>query len=197
LIFAFTSRKGGVGKSTSAIHVAGCLAEKAPTLLLDGDGNRSCIAYSKRSPGPLPFVVIDEKQAAKYAAQYTHVVIDTEANPTPATLEAIAGGCDRLVLVTSPDAFAMAALMPAVEDLQRVGAEFRILLTIVPPMGYAGEEARESVRSAKLPLCKTQIRRYAAFQRAALDGVLVNEISDPYALICWEDYQNLTRELLK
>jgi chromosome partitioning protein len=168
-----------------------------PTLLLDGDGNRSCIAFSKRSPKPLPFTVIDEKQATKYAKNFTYFVIDTEANPTLAALEAIAGGCDRLVLVTSPDAFAMAALMPAVEDLQRINAEFRVLLTIVPPTGHAGTEARDSVKSAKLPLCKTQIRRYAAFQRAALDGVLVKDVSDPHALTCWENYQALTRELLK
>jgi chromosome partitioning protein len=197
LIFAFVARKGGVAKSTSAIHLAGVLSEKAPTLRLDGDSNRSCIAYSKRSAEGLPFPVVDERQATKFAGQYTHVVIDSEANPTPAALEAIAGGCDRLVLVTSPDAFAMAALMPAVEDLRQIGAEFKILLTIVPPTGYAGGEARDSVRDAKLPLCKTQIRRYAAFQRVALDGLLVRDVSDPYAAECWADYVALTRELLK
>lgn len=195
MIYAFVSYKGGVGKTTCAVHLAGCLSEKTPALLIDGDANRSALAWSKR--GELPFPVIDEKQTAKHAGKYADVVIDTEARPTAGTLEAIAGGCDRLVLVTSPDALAMATLMPAVEALQRLGADFRVLLTLVPPVGYAGEEARETIRDAKLPLCKASIRRYAAFQKAALDGVLVNRISDPHAADGWKDYQDLTRELMR
>lgn len=196
MIFAFVSRKGGVGKSTSALHLAGCLAEKADTLLIDGDTNRSVIAWDKRGPG-LPFKVIDEKQTAKYAGQFTHIVIDTEANPRTSTLQAIAEGCDRLILVSSPDAPAMATIMPAVEDLRAIGADFRVLLTMVPPTGYAGEEARETIKAAKLPICKTAIRRYTAFNRAALAGVLVRDVSDDHAADCWQDYLDLTRELMR
>lgn len=58
----------------------------------------------------LPFKVIDERQAAKHAKNFEHIVIDTEARPEREDLEALAGGCDLLVLPTTADALALDAL---------------------------------------------------------------------------------------
>ena len=41
MIITVTSYKGGVGKTTTAIHLATYLQSLAPTLLVDGDGIRS------------------------------------------------------------------------------------------------------------------------------------------------------------
>lgn len=193
MIFTLVSYKGGTAKTTSAVHIAGCLAAKATTLLIDGDLNRSALEWSER--GHLPFQVVDKEQAAMYAGKFEHVVIDTAARPDRKALKAIAGGCDRLIITTGPDALSMAALKPAIADLQDLGADYRILLAIVPPVGFAGELARSTIAGADLPICRTAIRRFVAFQKAALDGVLVCDASDPHAADGWRDYQELTREL--
>lgn len=62
MIVTVASHKGAVGKTTTAVHLAGFLQGKAPTLLIDGDPNRSATGWAKR--GKLPFRVIDERQAA-------------------------------------------------------------------------------------------------------------------------------------
>jgi chromosome partitioning protein len=41
MIVTLVSLKGGVGKTTSAIHIAAYLQKKGPTLLIDADKNRS------------------------------------------------------------------------------------------------------------------------------------------------------------
>ena len=56
--------------------------------------------------------MVDERQAARYAGEYKHIVIDTEARPDEDDLEsALAGGCDLLIIPTTPDALALDALM--------------------------------------------------------------------------------------
>ncbi len=72
MIITVASFKGGVAKTTTAVHLATCLNEKAKTLLIDGDPNRSASGWAKR--GNLPFTVIDERQAAiEWLVEYAKV----------------------------------------------------------------------------------------------------------------------------
>ena len=92
MIVTVASFKGGVGKTTTALHLATYFQTLAPTLLVDGDLNRSALDWASR--GNLPFKVIDEKAAVKFARQYEHIVVDTPARPAPEELKTIAEGCD-------------------------------------------------------------------------------------------------------
>lgn len=197
MIVTVASFKGGVGKTTTAVHLAAYLQGKAPTLLVDGDANRSASAWAQR--GEFPFRVVDERQGVRYAKDFDHVVIDTEARPEQDDLKALAAGCDLLVLPTTPDALALDALMLTLGALKQLGAEqYKVLLTIIPPRpSHDGDEAREMLRSNKIPLFKTGVRRFVAFQKAALAGVPVYAVSDPRAELAWQDYLAVGKEILR
>src|SRR5437588_208927 len=77
MIVTLASVKGGVGKSTCAIHIAAYLRFLSSTLLVDSDRIRSCVAWNKR--GKLPFPVVDENHQAKAMrdTRYEYVVFDT------------------------------------------------------------------------------------------------------------------------
>ena len=196
MIVTVASFKGGQAKTTSAVHLAAYLQEDKPTLLVDGDPNRSATGWARRKR--LPFKVIDERQAARYAREYEHIVIDTQARPTQEDLQALADGCDMLIIPVTPDALSLDALFLIVEALEHLGSSrFRILLTIVPPKpSRDGDEARATLEEAKLPVFKTGIRRFVAFQKAALQGVPVYDVNDPRAQEGWEDYKRVVEELL-
>lgn len=197
MIITVASFKGGVGKTTTAIHLAGYLQAKDETLLIDGDPNRSATGWAKR--GSLPFKVIDERQAAKFAKNYQHIVIDTQARPEQEDLEALVEGCDLLILPTTPDVLSLDALMQTVDVLKSLGAnQYRILITRVPSKPRRdGEEAREMLTEAGLPLFKGHIRDAVAFQKAALSGVLVYQVADSRAKIAGRDYQQIAQEVIK
>jgi len=196
MIITVSGFKGGVGKTTTSIHLATYLAGFAPTLLLDGDQNRSASGWAKR--GELPFKVVDERQAARYARDYVHTIIDTQARPTSEDLKVLVEGCDLLVIPTTPDALSLDALMLTVGVLNDLcPTKFRVLLTIIPPPpNHDGDDARATLSELHIPMFAAGIRRLIAFQKAALAGVSVNRVHDERAQIGWDDYSRVGAEIL-
>lgn len=195
MIITLASFKGGVGKTTTAVHLAAYLQTNAPTLLVDGDPNRSAMTWA--APGNLPFKTVTDVQMAKYIRQFEHIVIDTQARPTKEDLAELSDSCDLLILPTTPKALDLDALLRTVDTLQTLEAHFKVLLTIIPPRpSQAGKDAREMLVAEEVPLFDTEIRRLVAFERAPLEGVIVKDYDDPRADVAWEGYEALGKEVM-
>ena len=196
-IYTVASFKGGVGKTTTAVHLAAYLAESGDAILIDGDPNRSATGWAKR--GQLPFEVVDERQAPYRlsSSKPEHIVIDTQARPSEEDLQNLVRG-DLLILPTTPDALSLDALFQTIGVLKKFDAtKFRILLTVVPPAPRkTGEKAREALLDMGLPLFEMGIRRFACYETAALQGCLVRDVKDRNAATAWRDYKRLGSELL-
>jgi chromosome partitioning protein len=198
-IITVTGYKGGIGKSTTAFHLASYFSDLGKTVLIDGDPNRTAIKWAGRNENSLPFTVADERHAMKIVPGMDYVIIDTPARPNSDDLKELAKGCDLLILPTSPD---VVSLEPMLETARDVGeAKFRALITIVPPHpSREGELMRDDLNEGGIPVFKSMIRRTVGFAKAAMAGRPIRDVEDSRARAAWEDYKALgdeIKELLK
>jgi chromosome partitioning protein len=201
MIITVASYKGGVGKTTTAIHLAAYLQNFAPTLLIDGDIIRASTKWAQRGNGDgFPFKVVDETQSIKAAREFIngHIVIDTEANPSRVDFKEVAEGCDLLVIPAVPETTATDGLTYTLKRLQEIGTErYRVLITKAPPRPQTdADKLRAELTENHIPVFAAEIPHLKAFDRASSDGVLVRAVHDPRALRAWEAYEAAGREIL-
>ena len=194
MIIAITALKGGVGKTTTAIHLAAYLQKKAPTLLIDADRNRSALVWSKEEK--LPFMVASQAGSHNLIKKYEHIVIDMKARPESDDIKDLVEGSDFIILPTTPNHLDLDATLKAVDILQPLNAKYKILLTRVDSRTINGRDARKLLEEAKLPLFKTEIPRLVAFERSPSRGVIIRDYPDPRAKMAWSRYQAVGKEIL-
>jgi chromosome partitioning protein len=196
--FTVVSYKGGVAKTTTAVHLAAYLQTQGPTLLIDGDPNRSASSWHAR--GGLPFQIVDERRGSYEARNYEHVVIDTEARPGGEDLRTLAQGCDFMVIPAVPASLETDALKLTIDAARRNGlpdSKFRVLLTKVPPPPETdGQELRAALSSAGIPIFESEIPRLKAFEHAVTAGVAVNALKgNLQARRGWAAYEAAFKEI--
>lgn len=194
MLVSIASFKGGVGKTTTAVHLSAYFQKKGKTVLVDGDPNRSALAWSER--GNFPFQVINESELATRAGEFSNIIIDTPARPSVEELKTLSAESDLLLIPTKPDALSLDALLKIVASLQSFNAQnYKVLLTLVPPRSNAARDAKAMLDEIEVPYCKTEIHRRAICEKAALQGKTVDNLKDGQA--AWEDFTTLGKEIFK
>lgn len=199
MIITIASFKGGVGKTTTALHLAQYLGKRrgsGKVVLLDGDPNRSALSWYERGQQRSAFSVLDGDQEP---SAFDHLIIDTPARTDPTELLPLAAASDLLIIPSEISIFSLEATISTVGVLQSLSEnKYRILLTMLPTRGLKREtSAREALKEASLMVFQTGIKDRAVYQDAALEGLPVGELRGSAATSAWSDYQGLGKEIWK
>lgn len=184
-----------MGKSTLAVNLAGALALRGKTALLDADqAIQTSSGWVER--GGLPVTTLREGEAIPAGTRY--LVVDTEGRPAVADMADLTRSADAVLVPTAPNSVEIEATARLLAQLGAAGADMervRVVITKAPPVGSVGQAARDELRAAGLSVCETVIRRYSAHERAHEGGTLVKDAPDPRAENAWADVLSLTVEV--
>lgn len=197
LRIAVLSRKGGVGKTTTAIHFAAHLAlQGQETLLIDGDDRAYATTWARG--GALPFTV-DGVGGLMRVGEFGAVVIDSQADPSEQEIATLGRNVSHIVLPTVPEAQSVSGLAQTVAVLDRAGVpreRLAVLITMDTRVGPATAQAREALSALGLRVLARTVRDTVAFRHASGQGVLVGQVGSGPGRLAWMDYGDALRELL-
>ena len=163
---AVSGNKGGVGKTTTALNIAGMIAHKTgeSVLAVDADGrNRSLSTWKDHDLG---FDILEHEEHLRYVTNYQHVVYDLPGNPEGDNLPKIARGVDLMILPLVPDRLSIEPVLNLASQLDPT--TWRVLVTLSPTYPATdGERTRDRFREAGLPVFETVIHRLKVYREAA------------------------------
>lgn len=172
---AFMQQKGGVGKTSLAIHAACTLAELGhKTLLVDMDQQGSIVAWYEQDaglPAKLTVSASDTASALDDLEGYSYVIIDTPGRLSAAVL----AHCDAVVLpvVPSPlDIWAAADTVHLVKEHQakNPGLKAAMVVNRMQQGTRLGREIFDVIKGYDLPLFPKPIRQRTAYATSLASG---------------------------
>jgi chromosome partitioning protein len=175
MLLAIVAAKGGVGKTTTAVHLAEALTEATTgrVVLLDGDATRAATAWLHRGAGRLCF---DVRAPGDPTGDAAHVVVDTAANEAPADLLELTARADVVLIPTPPYALDLAATLHTLALLTD-HPHVRVLLTRTPPAPQRDAlDARALLEGRGAQVLRHEVPHRKVFTEAALAGVTIRSV---------------------
>lgn len=196
MIITIASFKGGVGKTTTAIHLCQFFATRKPkrkVVLADGDPNRTAIDWAESSQFDLPFRVVD---ASIDVPDYDVLVVDTPARTEASELTDLIKTSNLVIIPTKVDIFDVRVTLALAETLRPYPDKYRILLTGLPRGKRLYDAAKQLFDAEGLKCFVGGIQQLTVYRDAAYEGIPVgryNEVGKK-AMI---DYEAIGGQILK
>jgi chromosome partitioning protein len=206
MIISIQNQKGGVGKTTLAVHISHALALRdEPTLLLDADpqGSARDWAAARKSQPPFSVVGLDRptihRDLPAIAKNYAHVVIDGPPRVTDLARSAIAAA-DLVLIPVQPSPYDVWAAQEVI-NLIKEASVFKESLKSVFVINRKivntaiGRDVAEALSGYGVPVLRSQICQRVSFAESAASGQTVMEI-DPNGQAA-QEINALVNELLE
>jgi chromosome partitioning protein len=185
-VIGLLSRKGGVGKTTLAVHLA-VLAQQAGqrTLLIDLDPQRSAAAWWRAREAETPALVETEPAElrsildAARAEGIDLVVVDTRPS-VEADVAHVASLSDLVLIPTRPAIFDLRAILGTLDVVKGAARRSLLVLNACPPARGVGEasivtDARRALTAFGVPVAPVAITSRATFAAAPVTGLTAAE----------------------
>ena len=206
MLIAFTNTKGGVGKSTLAVHLAVWLFDRGyKTAVLDCDKQRSSTTWVAEAEPRVTVRTADTPEATLFEVRELLRSHDCVVGDGPAGLDDLSRTllvlADLAVLPISPSVLDIRSVSQATtilryaQELNGGKPEGRLVLNKMRSRGRISREIREAAPSLGVSVASHFVRSLEAFVDAAQQGTVVTRMkSAPQN--AKDDIEGLFAELL-
>lgn len=189
MILAFLNQKGGVGKTTLAIHIAAALTLKGRSVLLvDSDPQGSALDWASTRKDNSLFPVIGlpknnlHKEIPSHASRYDDVVIDGPPRVNELARSAILAS-DMVLIPVQPSPYDVWAAKEIIDLLEEASVFkekqiYRFVINRKIVNTAIGRDVVEALSNYKTPVLSSSIGQRVVFAESAGQGSTVME-TDP------------------
>ncbi len=206
MIISIQNQKGGVGKTTLAIHISHALsANQAKVLLVDADPQGSARDWTAARQNEPPFTVVGldrptiHRDLPNMAKNYSHVVIDGPPRVSELARSAIAAA-DLVLIPVQPSPYDVWATQEVIDLIkeasvfkEKLKSAFVINRKIVNTA--IGRDVLKALAEFEIPILRSEVCQRVPFAESAATGQTVLE-TDPKGQAAKEIIA-LTQEILE
>ncbi len=210
-IIAVCNQKGGSGKTTLSMQLAGTLARrKNKVLVVDADpqGTATRWAASADDENPFPASVIGlsaasekvHREVKKFVGDYDFIVIDCPPaadSPVPQSALLIADLALVPIIPSPLDLWASVGIRQVIENVSEINETLiaRLVVNQCQPKTNLAKDTLEVLPEFGIPVCKNYLRQRTAYRQSAVFGQTVQDFGLK-AKDATEEIEALTKEVL-
>jgi chromosome partitioning protein len=208
-IISIGNQKGGVGKSTVTMQLAGSLARRGKkVLVVDADEQATATRWASMSEDtPFPATVVGlaaagaklHRELQKFVDQYDFILVDCPPSVSAATPQSAFLVSDLVLIPTRPslaDIWAVQETIKLVERAKAIneGIQTAILLNARQPNTQLGRDAEEILAAFDAHLLTTTLHMRQAYAQSIVLGSTVHSV--PGGKAATAEVEALTDEVL-
>ena len=210
-VVAVVNQKGGAGKSTLTMQLAGTLGRRGMKVLVvdaDSQGTATRWATAAADETPFPAAVMGlsaaggkvHREVAKFAEDYEVIVIDCPPavdSPVPQSALLIADLALIPVIPSPPDLWAAIGIRDLVEHIGTINETLaaRLVINDLEPRTTLAKEALEILPAFNVPVARVYLHHRTAYRQSAAFGGTVHDLGNK-AIAAIREINALTDEVI-
>jgi chromosome partitioning protein len=210
-IIAVVNQKGGSGKTTISMQLAGAIARRGNRVLVvdaDPQGTATRWAASAEDDTPFPASVVGlsaasakvHREVKKLVADYNYILIDCPPaadSPVPQSALLIADLALVPIIPSPLDMWAAVGIRQVIVNVSDINEtlQSRLVLNQCQPNTTLAQETLEVLPEFGIELAKAQVRHRQVYRQSAVFGQTVHNFGSK-ALAAIEEIEDLTNEIL-
>lgn len=211
-IIAVVNQKGGSGKTTLSMQLAGALARRGNKVLVvdaDPQGTATRWAATAEDEKPFPASVIGlsaasakvHREVKKFVDDYQYIIIDCPPaadSPVPQSALLIADLALVPIIPSPLDMWAAVGIRQVIENVGDINEDLKARLVInqCQPNTNLAKEALEVLPEFGIDMCKTFMHQRQVYRQSAVFGQTVHDFGSK-AGPAIEEMEGLTDEVLE